>query len=237
MKICVLYTAVTGGGITSDYISRFVATWMEYRPGIECDLMIACNGGPLLSEQSLMFSPLHAQMFPRVNDEGKDITGYQDAARGPCKDYDAMLCLGESIYFTREGWLKRLVEAWQKVGPGFYGPFGNNNVRPHLQTTAFFCPPVLLSRYPNRPHDRPSRMAWEHGENSMWRWVASYGMPVRCVTWDGEWEPRMWRVPKNILWRGDQSNLLMMNNHAQGWENAPLETKQVWSRNADSPFR
>ena len=237
MRICVAYTVVSQGPISDQFASRFVATFHEHPPGVECDLLVICNGGPLRTDLSLIFAPLRAQMFPRVNDEGKDITGYMDAARGPCKDYDAMLCLGESIYFTRAGWLRRLVEAWNKIGPGFYGPFGNNNVRPHLQTTAFFCPPVLLSRYPTRPNNRPSRMEFEHGQKSMWRWVAGHGMPVRCVTWDGEWESRMWRMPQNILWRGDQSNLLMMNNHAQGWENAPPETKQVWSRNADSPFR
>lgn len=236
MKIVIALVCVSHGAISADFASRFVATFKEHPPGYEADVLILCNGGPLNSELSLIFSMINAKFFPRENDPGYDISAFQDAARGPCKDYDAMLCLGESIYFTREGWLNRLVEAW-KIGPGFYGPFGNNNVRPHLQTTAFFCPPVLLTRYPIHATNRSSRLEFEHGQNSMWRWVAGHGMPVRCVTWDGEWEPHLWRMPKNILWRGDQSNLLMMNNHAQGWEDASPETKQVWSRNADSPFR
>ena len=237
MKLAVAYTCVSQGQISDQLAARFVATWHDAPPGVETDFFVICNGGALRTELAMIFAPLNPLFFPRVNDEGKDITGYMDAARGPCKDHDAMLCLGESIYFTREGWLKRLVEAWQKVGPGFYSPFGSNNVRPHLQTSAFFCPPVLLSRYPIHATNRSSRLEFEHGQNSMWRWVAGHGMPVRCVTWDGEWEPRLWRMPKNILWRGDQSNLLMMNNHAEGWEKASPETRQVWSRNADSPFR
>lgn len=237
MTCAVIYTAVQNGPITSDYCARFVATWMEYPPGYPCDLYVACNGGHLATDQKLMFLPMSARMFPRVNDCGLDLTGYMDAVRGPCKDYDAVLCLGESIYFTREGWLLRLVEAWQKYGPGFYGPFGSNNSAPHLQTSAFFCSPETLRSYPVRPYDRPSRFEFEHGHRPLWRRCSERGMPVRCVTWDGEWVPRMWRYPKNILWRGDQSNLIMRNNHSDGWDNANAQTKQQWSAKADVSFQ
>lgn len=62
-------------------------------------------------------------------------------------------------------------------------------------------------------------------------------MPVRAVTWNGEWEPRLWRYPKNILWRGDQSNLLMMNNHAEAWENYSPLIQHAWGVQADTPFK
>jgi hypothetical protein len=233
----VIYTAVQNGPLTSDYCARFVATWMEYPPGYPCDLFVSCNGGALLTEQRIMFLPMSARMFPRANTPGLDLDGYFDAVRGPCKDYDAVLCLGESIYFTREGWLLRLVEAWKKHGPGFYGPFGSNNSAPHLQTSAFFCSPETLRSYPVRPKNRAERFEFEHGKRPLWRRCTWNNMPVRCVTWDGEWEPRLWRMPQNLLWRGDQSNLLMMNNHALGWENANANTKRQWSAKADVPFQ
>ena len=184
-----------------------------------------------------MLAPLGAKMFPRVNDAGFDLTGYMDAVRGPCADYDAVLCLGESIYFTREGWLKRLADAWKKHGPGFYGTFASNFVSPHLQTSAFFCSPVTVRSYPYRPKDRASRFEFEHGPRALWRRTAEKGMPVRAVTWNGEWEPRLWRYPKNILWRGDQSNLLMMNNHAEAWENYSPLIQHAWGVQADTPFK
>jgi hypothetical protein len=233
VNVAVVYTAVTHGTRTSEFISRFVATWMENPPGSPCDLWVACNGGPLFSEQVLMFSPMSARMFPRVNTPGWDLDGFFDAARGPCSSYDMILCLGESVYFHREGWLKRLVDTRQKYGPGFYGPFGSFNVRPHLQTSAFFCPPVLLLQYPVRPKNRAERMAFEHSDRAMWCRVAERAMPVRMVTFDGDWEPRLWRYPNDILWRGTQQNLLMMNNHAQAWENASPLVKFQWSNKAD----
>jgi hypothetical protein len=173
-------------------------------------------------------------MFPRVNDEGKDLTGYIDAARGPAKDYDMLVCLGESIHFHREGWLKRLVETWTTIGPGLYGPFASNLVRPHMNTTAFCTSPKLLQRC---PISGKARYSFEHGQNSFWHWVAGHGMPVRLVTWDGSWPPQLWRMPQNILWRGDQSNCLMFCNHVERWRDASPDTKVKWSRGADQPFK
>ena len=237
VKICVAYTCVSNGQLTSDYCARFVATFIEYPPGVSTDLLIICNGGPIRAELSLMFAPLKAKMFFRENDAGQDITGYQDAARGPCSEYDAALFCGESVYFHRAGWLGRLVEAYEKHGPGLYGPFSSNSVRAHLNTTAFFCPPLLVRQYPVRPQSRADRMAFEHSENSLWRRVSARGLAVRLVTWDGEYQPRMWRFPKDILWRGDQSNCLMFCNHSDGFANADWARKTSWARATDAPFR
>jgi hypothetical protein len=237
VRICICYIAVTHGPITPDYASRFVATFNEYPPGVDCDVLIACNGGPLSLDLSLIFAPLNPMFFPRENDGGWDISAFQDAARGPCKDYDAMLCLGESNYFHREGWLRRLVEAWNDHGEGMYGPFSSNAVRSHMNTTAFFTSPTFLISYPRRAVDRASRFEFEHGQNSLWRRLNNMGYPCRIVTWDGTWEPRMWRTPKNILWRGDQSNLLMWCSHSDNWHHETNGRKAMWSRLADTPFK
>jgi hypothetical protein len=209
MRICIAYIAVTLGPISDQYASRFVSTWHEYGPGHECDLMVICQGGPLSTELAMIFAPLNPIYYPRPNDPGLDISAYQDAARGPCADYDAVLWLGESNYFHREGWLKRLVEAWNKYGQGMYGPYASNAIRGHLNTTAFFCAPSLVKQYPVRAVTRQDRYEFEHGENALWRRANRQNIPVMMVTWDGEWGPRNWRMPQNIIWRGDQSNCLI----------------------------
>lgn len=237
MRICICYIAVSHGPIVDDYCARFVTTYQEYPPGYEHDTIVICNGGPLRTSTTLLFSGMDAMMFPRENDPGWDVSGYLAAARGPCSDYDMMLCLGESIYFFKPGWLKRLVDASLKYGPGFYGVFSSNAVSPHLQTSAFFCSPELLRQYPQIPKNRGERMEFEYGQRALWRRTVGQGKPVRLVTWDGEWEPRLWRVPRNILWRGTQDNLLMINNHAEGFFYADDKTKSIWSKRADSPFR
>lgn len=233
MKIAVCYTAVARGPITEEYCTRFVTTYNEYPPGVDCDLFVICNGGPLSTSETVLFSGLNAMMFPRSNDAW-DIGGYHDAAKGPCAGYDMMLCCGESVYFHRSGWMKRLEEAWKKYGPGMYGPFASNLLRSHLNTSAFCVHPILLQ---NDSLNYGDRYAWEHGQNAFWRVVWKHGMPVRLVTWDGEWLPREWRSPANILWRGNQSNCLMLCNHTERWANAPIASRLRWSANADRPFK
>ena len=237
MRICLCYTCVTTGKRTADHAAKFLATYHQFQPGIEHDTLIICNGGPLKTEQAVMFSSLNAQLWPRQNDEGWDLTGYIEAANGPAAHYDMMLCLGESNYFHREGWLWRLAEAWEKWGPGMYGPYATNVVRAHLQTTAFACAPFLLRNYPYRVAGRKDRYEFEHGQQSLWRRTALRGMPVKLVTWDGEWDPRAWRTPKDIIWRGDQSNCLMWCNHSDGFAIADATRKESWARSADRPFK
>jgi hypothetical protein len=237
VKICAAYTAVTFGPKTSDFIARFVASWLAFPPGAECDLFVCCNGGPLNTEQSAMLAPLKPKMFPRKNDAGRDVTGYMDLMLGPAASYDAVLCLGQSLHFRKAGWLKRLIEAWQKWGEGFYGFFGSFFIRAHLQTSAFCCSPRVLKLYPIRPYNRAQRYAFEFGDKALWRRAVVRGYPARLVTWDGEWLPREWRTPANILWRGTQENLLFHHNHAENWEKQTPEIQRQWSARADSMFQ
>lgn len=237
MKITIAYIAVTGGQLTEDYCSRFVASYSEFPPLIEHDTIVICNGGPLPYSTGLLFSSLKARFYPRKNDGGWDISGYIDAARGPCADADMMLCCGESIYFHRSGWLKRLADVWVTLGPGMYGSLSSNLIRSHLNTTGFCCPPSVLAAYPNKVASRQDRYEFEHGEKAFWRQVALNNMPVRMVTWDGIWDYKSWRYPSNIMWRGDQSNCLMWCQHTDRYVKMDASTKAKWARGADRPYK
>lgn len=237
MKVAVVYVVVTHGKSTKDYCARFVSTFKAHPPLFSNDLILACNGGPVSNDLGLMFSGLGPVFYPRKNDAGYDLSAYMELAGGYCKDYDMMLCLGQSCYFHREGWLVRLVEAWNKHGPGMYGPFATNVIRAHLQTTAFCCSPSMFSKYPLPLFTRKDRYEFEHGAFAFWRRLAFEGIPVKLVTWDGEWNPREFRKPVNIMWRGDQSNLLFFCNHSDQYRDASPTRKANWSKSADRPFK
>lgn len=237
MKIAICYIAVTGGPITGEFCSRFVGSYLSYPPGEEHSTIVVCNGGPLKTTIAMMFNPMNPVFLARKNDEGFDLSGYMEVASGIGKDFDALLCLGESVYFHKEGWLKRFSEAWEKHGPGMYGPLASHNVRAHLNTTAFMCAPSLLLQYPVSRWNRPARYEFEHGTQSLWRRLHSKGFPTMLVTWDGEWPPGRWRQPNDILWRGTQNNLLLFCNHTERWFHAPLQQKQKWSQKADQKFQ
>ncbi len=88
----------------------------------------------------LVFESLRPKWFPRKN-IGADIGGYMDLARDN-PDADGILCMGESCFFHRAGWMDRIDQVWKRLGPGFYGFFSSNLTNPHLNTTAFLCPPI-----------------------------------------------------------------------------------------------
>lgn len=234
MKIVLAYIAVSRGVLTADYCSRFVGSYIACPPGAECSIVVACNGGPLPRETALLFDSLNAKFLPRLNDEGWDISAYQQIARSiPC---DMLVCLGESVYFHRPGWLRKMVEAWNKFGAGMYGFWASYLVRPHLNTTGFVVDPVHLGVYPTvRNHNE--RYQFEHGEHAMWRHIQSLSRPVKLVTWDGIYDPFQWRTPRDILWRGTQLNCLAFCSHTDRFRAADAETKKKWSRWVDQPFR
>lgn len=237
MKICLLYIAVTNGPKTFDFASRFSASYHAHPPGCNHDMIACCNGGPLDHETAVVLSGLNAKFWPRKNDPGFDLSAYIEAARTVAANYDALVCLGESNYFWKPGWLKRIVDAWEKHGEGMYGPFATHVIRAHLQTTAFVISPRLLCDYPLLVNDRPSRLEFEHGERALWRRLRKKGYPVKLLTWDGEWNPGQWRLPENVLWKGDQSNLLWRANHADRFAEGDAKRKRNWQRSADRPFR
>jgi hypothetical protein len=236
MRIAVIYVAVTHGSKTADFCARFAATWQAFPPNAPCDLIVACQGGPLDTATALLFAGLNARFWPRVNDEAKDLGAYLEASRTIAREYDMLLLCGESVHFHRFGWLRKLVDARTRYGPGFYGIFGSHVIRAHLQTTAFFIAPSLLASYQLPITDRKSRYQMEHGERALWRQLHARNFPVKLVTFDGCWPPGQWRVPKNILWRGDQSNCLMHCIHSQRYFEADETRKRSWRASADRPF-
>jgi hypothetical protein len=172
-----------------------------------------------------------------VNDGARDLGAYIEASKTICKDYDMILALGESNYFHRAGWLKRLVEVRERYGPMMAGPFATHVIRAHLQTTAFFITPSLLASYPFPVTNKESRYALEHGDRSLWRRLHARNIPVKLVTWDGDWSPGQWRLPKNCLWRGDQGNCLWFANHTDNFRDADETRKRNWAMSADRPFK
>lgn len=232
MKVVVAYIAVTNAPHTAEMSSRFVGSWLACPPGADCELVVVCNGGPLPTETALLFDALGGKMLPKENDGGWDIGGFQHAAG--VMPSDLLVCCGESVYWHRAGWLARIVNGWSQFGPGMYGMFSSNICRAHMNTTAFATAPIYLQQYP-RVTTHAQRYEFEHGVHAFWRGLRGQGRPTKFVTWDGYWDQQHWRYPENILFRGDQSNLLARCNHTDRWFAADLATKMAWGSHADSP--
>ena len=77
-------------------------------------------------------------------------------------------------------------------------------ITPELPSPSFAHPDWLPPITPKCATQK-IRYEFEHGPSALWRKAAAQTLSVRLVTWDNEWEPRAWRMPRDILWRGGTS--------------------------------
>lgn len=230
-SVLIAYIAVRENPLLVSHLSHFVESFVAHPPGYDHRLIIVCNGGPLPPKIRAMLAPIPHGFYIRPNDGGWDISAYMDVANHFRSDLQ--VCLGESVYSHQGGWLKRVVDCYEKYGEGMYGFFSSFLVRPHLNTTAFAVSQHYLWNYPV-PKNKHDRYEFEHGVKSLWRSIAARPSTVKLVTWDGCWEPKDWRKPANILWRGDQSNCLLRCNHLDRYDAATPATRKKWALNADT---
>lgn len=238
LRVVVAYICVTDGNLTDAYSPRFVRTYQENPSGYPHDLYIICNGGPLPPRKKSFFDALDCEFFERPNDEGKDLSGYQDLAERLVikNEADFLVCFGESIYFHRTGWLERLVAARLAHGPGMYGCFSSHMVRAHLNTTGFGIDPKLITKYP-KVRTNAERYNCEHGQNCMWKRLVAGKNTAALVTFQGVYFQGEWRRGDGIMHRDKQENCLAWCNHTSKFEQGDPPTRQLWSSQSDSPYR
>lgn len=229
--VIVAYIAVQANPLFVHYASKFVETYRQFAGGARHRLIVCCNGGALAPKMKAIFDGVNCEFLNRPNDDGWDISAYQDVAnREQC---DLLVCFGESVRFHRAGWLDRLVDSASEYGEGMYGCLSSHAVRPHLNTTAFAVSPRFIRQYP-WVRNKAERYDFEHGPTSLWLRIKQNGGSTRLVTWDGCWGEGDWRKPENILWKGTQENLLVFCNHSDGWQGKDEQTKRNWAARADA---
>src|SRR6185503_17443781 len=193
MNICVIYNFPTEqhGPDHQLLACRFVGSVLNCPPGIDHTTIVVSSGGPPSGQARALFSVLPKVQFIETDDVGWDIGNFIRAANQI--DCDMMFCCGGPCYFRRPGWLNRVAAIWQKYGPGFYGTLATFEVRPHINTTGFACPPWLLRQYPKKVVTREDRYEFEHGENACYIQAQQKGLPVFLITWNGIYPPAQFR--------------------------------------------
>lgn len=191
MKIAIIYTHPTANAMVYVPMARrFVESYMANPPGeSDHEIHVCINGSIAMGDwNKRLFHPLVPQFFQH-NNYGKDIGAYQAAA--DIIECDLMVCLGAPLHFHRAGWLDRIVMAYLENGPAVYGPWGFHSPRPHLRTTAFWCPPEFLNSYPIRVGNG-ERYQFEHGADSLTLWSQKQGYEPLQVTWRGTYNMESW---------------------------------------------
>lgn len=207
-KMTLCYVHVPGCSEHEAHAQKFVESYKAFPPGHDHDTVIICQGHPLGSQMRTILSELPNLREYVHDDTGWDIGGYIALAKSGHAQSESMLCCGGTTTFRKAGWMARMVEAWDKHGPGFYGSLTSFQIRPHFNTTGFWTAPFMLGSYPGDMVTREQRYNFEHGKQSLWWMLNQVGYPTKLVTWDGEYDWPEWRKPDNISCRGDQSNCL-----------------------------
>jgi hypothetical protein len=200
------------------YACQFIATYHDFFPGYSHNVVVICNGGRVTNAEASLFSSMPNIMFFHHDNSGQDIGGFRAYAKKSSADY--LMMLGACAHFRRPDWLKRLVGVATKHGAGLYGTLVNNEVRPHVRTTGFFCPPALINHYDLPTNSKAEQYAFEHGPNCLTNLALSLNLPTMLVTWDGERGPKDWHNAPNSFRSGDQSNCLTFDKHTDIYENS-----------------
>lgn len=230
-SVAVVYIHVPRDAEHVELAKRFVAKYLENPSGYDHATIIVCNGGQPTMEMSRLFFQLPRCSFFLHDDSGWDIGGYIAVSRTIQTDAAMYFC--GTGFVQHPGWLARMVAAWNKFGPGMYGTLATYEVSPHLNTTGFLAPPLLVANYPITVRDKRGRYDFEHGPHALWKIARQHGIPVKLVTWDGEYDWPDWRKPANIYRRGDQSNCVTFFRHSLNFALADPNSKRFMSSLAD----
>lgn len=227
-KITMVYVI---GSNTEEYIDlagRFASSYSQCPPGLPHDTIIVCNGIAPINVHRKLWRCYQNCTLLRHDNSGWDIGAF--IAVSQKLDSDMVVYFGSKAHVKRAGWLIRMVEAWKKYGPGFYGATSSYEVSPHINTSGFWCSPDLMRRYPIKVLSRQDRYNFEHGPAACWRLAVKLGLPVKLVTWDGEYDWPDWRKPENIFRRGNQSNCLAYFEHTRRFDEEGPEMRATMSR-------
>lgn len=229
----VVYIHMPSDPLHLRYATRFVDTMLRFPGGVPHKTLVVCNGAPPNDYTRLLFQDIPHCWYMSHDDSGWDIGGFMAACRNLPMNEMTVFC-GGSTYFRRAGWLRRMREAWLKYGPGFYGVTANYEISPHLNTTSFWCQPKLMLSYRDRVVTRAERYAFEHGPSAMWKRATALGLPVKLITWDGDYDWPDWRKVVNGLRNGDQSNCLAYWHHHDNYAKETPAQKRITEKRTNT---
>ena len=229
VRATVVYVHVPGKPEFAVHAKRFVDSYIKNPPGIDHDTLIVCNGDETPGE---LFTTLPNVTMVHHNNTGMDIGAYLLAAK--LVGTDVQVSCGSHTTFRKPGWLLRMLEVWATHGPGVYGCTASYQIRPHLNTSGFWCAPEMLRRYQGQVVTKQDRYEFEHGPNAFWIQMATAGWPVKLITPDEELDWQEWRNPRNGFCKGDQSDCMLWYHILESYQLMPYGQKSSMSNLCDT---
>lgn len=239
MKVALVYPyVVPKADLYRQDFGRFLHRFHAFPPEAEHRLFLTfCNGRSMAKEDSRLLWPLIEPMAPSIieyHGDGWDIGAHQHVANSLPSNFDFVVFCSSQVHFHRAGWLRRMVEAREKFGPGLYGGLASHENRPHLRTCFFGCDPADLRAFPWMINSKELSLEFESGKTGFWTWIRANGRKEVLVTWDKCYDdPMQWRTPENGFRRGDQTDCLVWDRHTRLYEVATPAEKATLEQLAD----
>lgn len=212
-------------------VQRFIDSWFEYPPGMECYLFALCLGNDPTTETKEMFRGIPTEFITVRNVpvcSGADAAGALEL----CKKLDGwfQIGMGARVHFFRRGAVREMAIARVKHGPGLYGCTCSKEARVHIRPSFYGMDTNYLRLYPgsiNSPEAGTQfEIGNEFGELSLTKWSESIGIPSYMVYWTGVFQNKAdWFSQPNTFRKGDQSNLLVWDKRTDLYAAADEEEK------------
>lgn len=218
------------------YVQRFAATFKSFPPGVEdYELAVVSCWGEPTEDLKLLFRGTHAH-FVTYHGSGCDIGAAQWFAFEHGHAEQFYVCCTSRCYFHREGYLRRIVEAREKYGPGLYGAFASwESGKPHICTRFYGLDYADLRNYPHQIDTRAKGQLFETGEWSVSDWMGQQGKPLIQVLWDNEQTLKDWRKWDGAFRYGEQQACLVWDKHTDIYRDAEPEERARLKAMADVP--
>jgi hypothetical protein len=239
MKTALLYIAPLDARETfRPFAQRWADSYRKFPPQVAHDIFICWSCGKPTAEDKRPFHGLrYRSMF--YGEAGFDIGAAQHVASQ--LNYDLFIAQTSRVYYWRDGWLERIVEARQ--GDHVYGaavswercplsPLAAPSNNAHLRTVFYGMSCDLWRKYPYRIDNREKGFLFESGEWNYADYYRAIGRETYLVGFDGVFPRKEWRNATHGFRQGDQSNALVRDKHADLYTKATTAQKRVLERNA-----
>jgi hypothetical protein len=208
---------------------RLLASYLKYKPEMEHDVVIVDHHGTSADD-------LPGAAHLPFSGNGWDCGIWKFA--GQNIEAELLVCFNSSTFITGHGWLEHFVKAVETHGDGLYGPLASYEIVPHIRTPCMAFQPHVVASYPQEVNCREDTYRFEvfgypDGTPNFTQWCRGQGFQARAVYWSGCHDQPQWRDPENIFRRGDQSNLIVKDRHAEAYEISDVSGKLVLERLAD----
>lgn len=220
------------------FVERFCRTYKEFPPGADHEIYVVVNGDGPAQELLALFEGMPVGKFIRYDGGGADIGSFQFFAKSafPC----FMVCCVTRVYFHKEGWLRKLVEARDLIGPGLFGTCASHEGGTfHLCCRCYAMDSDIFAGYPLEINSRDLGTFFEIGRGNINGGLADWFMnrlklPVSIQFFNRgmPFVPNLFPLVEshpdliNGFRNGDQGNLLVWDKHSDAYHIASREGKE-----------